>query len=86
MKLYGLDFNQCCYKHDLCYGNCNSGKNLCDQHLYDCAMNICSSQCTVHSVRYSACRSMARIMFKVTQTSGCTEYRRDQELACSCSK
>lgn len=83
LQIYGLNFNQCCYKHDLCYGSCNSVKQTCDEQFYSCALSECN-RCG-NSVKYVACKSFAKVMFRVTRTTGCTAYQRDQEMACSCS-
>lgn len=84
LNIMGLEFNQCCHEHDLCYGTCNAVKETCDKKLYECARLDCSAKLANNSVKHMACKGLAKLMHKVIRTTGCMAYRRDQNLACHC--
>jgi len=85
IKLTG--FNDCCNKHDVCYGTCNEQKNECDSTFKECLFDRCDElgRKNLAIKSYVAiCKEAAQAMFISVVKLGCPAYGKAQKHECVC--
>lgn len=91
-------FGGCCDGHDCCWGNCNGGRNACDNTFLSCLQSSCDAaypptirrilgvDVDINRIARSSCRATALAYFQGVETDrwGTPAYVAAQQAACDC--
>lgn len=81
---------ECCNRHDICYGTCNSGQRICDQAFNQCMADACNTMQREGPVQgkeeLKECRAIGAAFHLAAMSVGCEFYRDAQRAACLCDK
>lgn len=74
---------KCCDQHDICYGTCGTSRKICDDQMYQCAKQQCSSfQKRITISLPNFCKEKW-IDFAI-RLFGCSAFLKSQKEACVC--
>jgi len=78
-KLFGLDGNRCCEKHDRCYEKCGESKRRCDDKFAKCLSENCKR---VRKGKSWACRATAAFTADLVKSAVSRKAFREAQRGC----
>lgn len=77
-KLPDFIFRDCCNSHDICYGDCRTSKEICDQRYASCIQQKCSQN-------WFCSRNIANIYISAVQNAySCALFNQNRKNECTC--
>uniref|UniRef100_A0A7G3AJ70 Putative group xii secretory phospholipase a2 n=1 Tax=Lutzomyia longipalpis TaxID=7200 RepID=A0A7G3AJ70_LUTLO len=83
--LPAAEMEKCCNAHDICYGTCNTDKELCDAEFKKCLYHQCEQNRNFNELQLRGCKATAKLLFTGTLALGCPAFLAAQEKSCYCS-
>ncbi|KAK3826387.1 MAG: hypothetical protein J3R72DRAFT_457930 [Linnemannia gamsii] len=72
-KPFGLNFGECCAKHDTCYETCG-GRAFCDVKFWRCLLGLCSGKFKWYNPKRYGCYLVATTYYHGVFSLGWTRY------------
>lgn len=83
------DMNNCCNKHDVCYGTCLVRKEDCDSMFLSCLESVCvkkASRGAKDKDKLLSCKATSKAFYTGSQFLGCKAFKDAQRQSCYCGK
>ncbi|XP_022087481.1 group XIIA secretory phospholipase A2-like [Acanthaster planci] len=78
---------QCCNKHDRCYGQCGMDRETCDLRFSQCLEKVCKrlgQKMEFNQEESEGCTMTVQLMYLTVLELGCEAYLGSQRQACAC--
>ncbi|MBR3924663.1 MAG: hypothetical protein IKJ45_16210, partial [Kiritimatiellae bacterium] len=82
-KIFGVDFEVACNRHDRCYGTCAENKNKCDRNLQSDMKSECDKIPSIFFTAKLRCKLMADIFYSAVDNLGEGPFEDAQDNACA---
>ena len=82
-----VEFDECCNAHDICYENCHTSKEQCDEEFEYCLNGVCNSLFLDEywGLLKKPCAISADILVFLVDNFGCESYLNAQNSSCHCA-
>ncbi len=80
-----VNFTDVCNQHDLCYSDCNTSKQDCDENFRVALLGYCQQRYPTNWLQRNRCNTWARAYFQGVDWGGNEPYNNRQNLNCHCA-